>query len=69
MPLSIHRRYVIPLDTYAALVNTVASRRLHPVTMTEGYPAILRATRDFSPYYLSRKRVAAIAEILNPVLF
>jgi hypothetical protein len=27
MPLSIHRRYVIPLNTYAALVNTVTSRR------------------------------------------
>src|SRR5271170_1744636 len=43
-PLSIHRRYVIPLDTYAALVDTVASRR--PLR----YPAILRATRDFSPF-------------------
>lgn len=58
------RRYVIPLDTDAALVNTVASRPLDPATLTEvsGYSS--RDSRLLT-FLLSRKHVAAIAEILN----
>jgi hypothetical protein len=54
MPLSVHRRYVIPLDTYAALVDT------DPVTLTEVSAYSSRDSR-----LLSGKHVAVIAEILN----
>jgi hypothetical protein len=55
-----HNRYVIPAGAHAALVDTVDSHRLHPVTLASSVcPAILRATRDCSPHGLSRGHVAA----------